>query len=80
MRFLALHSLYTIQESPVKNGHDFSSNDIVESRDDSVKILEINGRFWASVVSSYIQFLYPNGIEFSVNNGKTGFRKRSEDI
>ncbi|NRF38217.1 ATP-grasp domain-containing protein [Pedobacter sp. LMG 31643] len=77
---------YTIQESPVKNGHDFSSNDILEFHDDSevidviskmmkllkwhgvacvdmrrdirdnsVKILEINGRFWASVVSSYIR-------------------------
>lgn len=76
----------TIQESPVKTGSDFSSNDVLEFhndpevlkvvskmmellkwhgvacidirrdiRDNSVNILEINGRFWASVVSSYIR-------------------------
>lgn len=83
----------TIQESPVKTGTDFSSNDILEfhddtevlkivskmmrllkwhgvacidmrrdSRDSSVYVLEINGRFWASVVSSYIRA----GINFPI--------------
>jgi len=75
---------YTIQESPIKYGSNFSTNDILEyhedpevlkivgdmmqllhwngvacvdmrrnSIDNSVKILEINGRFWASVVPSF---------------------------
>jgi predicted ATP-grasp superfamily ATP-dependent carboligase len=74
----------TIQESPVKYGANFSSNDILEfkrdetvlnlvsrlmkglrwngvacidmrrdQRDGKVYVLEINGRFWASVLSSY---------------------------
>jgi predicted ATP-grasp superfamily ATP-dependent carboligase len=77
---------HTIQESPVKTGSNFSSNDILDfhdddgvvdvvgkmmallkwsgvacvdmrrdSRDGSVNILEINGRFWASVVVSYLK-------------------------
>lgn len=77
---------YTIQESPVKSGSDFSSNDILEfhnddevlatvgkmmsllkwngvacvdmrrdERDHKAYILEINGRFWASVVTSYVK-------------------------
>ncbi|MDF3077403.1 MAG: ATP-grasp enzyme-like protein [Sphingobacteriaceae bacterium] len=77
---------YTIQESPVKTGSDFSSNDVLTFHDDpevlravskmmkllnwngvacvdmrrdqktnAVYILEINGRFWASVVSSYLK-------------------------
>jgi len=83
----------TIQESPVKTGTDFSSNDVLEFHDDpevlkvvskmmrllkwhgvacvdmrrdvrdnSVYVLEINGRFWASVVSSYIRA----GVNFPV--------------
>lgn len=77
---------YTIQESPVKRGANFSSNDILCYHDDSnvvdvvgammkllnwngvacidlrrdeitrkVYVLEINGRFWASVVPSYLK-------------------------
>ncbi|TDO24058.1 ATP-grasp domain-containing protein [Pedobacter duraquae] len=77
---------HTIQESPVKTGSDFSSNDTLTFHDDekvidiikkmmkllnwngvacvdmrrmakteSALILEINGRFWASVVSSYLK-------------------------
>lgn len=77
---------HTIQESPIKTGSNFSSNDILEfhedagviaavapmlkllkwhgvacidmrrdQRDGQVKILEINGRFWASMVSSYLK-------------------------
>jgi predicted ATP-grasp superfamily ATP-dependent carboligase len=77
---------HTIQESPVKTGSDFSSNDELIFHDDpevlqvvgkmmsllkwsgvacvdmrrdhrtqAVYILEINGRFWASVVSSYLK-------------------------
>jgi predicted ATP-grasp superfamily ATP-dependent carboligase len=77
---------HTIQESPVKTGSDFSSNDVLEFHEDanvidvvgrmmaglkwngvacvdirrnhangSINILEINGRFWASVVSSYLK-------------------------
>jgi predicted ATP-grasp superfamily ATP-dependent carboligase len=77
---------HTIQESPVKYGSNFSSNDILifhddeqvidtvsrmmkllhwngvacvdirrDHKDQSILILEINGRFWASVVSSCIR-------------------------
>lgn len=77
---------YTIQESPVKTGSDFSSNDALtfhedqevvkvirmmmkllkwngvacvdmrrDQRDNSIYVLEINGRFWASVVASYFR-------------------------
>ncbi len=77
---------HTIQESPVKTGSDFSSNDILTFHDDEdvirevskmmrllkwsgvacvdlrrdqrnngVNILEINGRFWASTVTSYLK-------------------------
>ncbi len=77
---------YTIQESPVKTGSDFSSNDVLQfhedeevirevgkmmkllhwsgvacvdlrrdQRDKKVYILEINGRFWASVVTSCLK-------------------------
>lgn len=77
---------YTIQESPVKRGDNFSSNDILTYHDDpqvvaavsqmmkklqwngvacvdmrrdektrNLYILEINGRFWASVVPSYLK-------------------------
>ncbi|MEI6088441.1 MAG: ATP-grasp domain-containing protein [Bacteroidota bacterium] len=75
---------HTIQESPVKVGSNFSTNDILEFHNDdevisivssmmkllhwngvacvdlrrsvinnSINVLEINGRFWASVVSSF---------------------------
>jgi predicted ATP-grasp superfamily ATP-dependent carboligase len=91
---------YTIQESPLKTGSDFSSNDILEFHDDpevirvvskmmgllkwhgvacvdmrrdvrdnSVNVLEINGRFWASVVSSYIRA----GINFPITMVKLAF-------
>ena len=77
---------HTIQESPIKTGSNFSSNDTLTFHDDaeviaiikkmmkllnwngvacvdmrrmaitgSALILEINGRFWASVVSSYLK-------------------------
>lgn len=77
---------HTIQESPVKSGANFSSNDILCYHDDSdvveivgsmmqllnwngvacvdlrrdeitrkVYVLEINGRFWASVVPSFLK-------------------------
>lgn len=77
---------YTIQESPVKRGANFSSNDILIYHDDTkvidvvkvmmnklswngvacvdmrrdentgkLYVLEINGRFWASVVPSYLK-------------------------
>lgn len=77
---------YTIQESPVKRGANFSSNDILCYHDDpdvvevvgsmmqllhwngvacvdlrrdeitkKVYVLEINGRFWASVVPSFLK-------------------------
>lgn len=77
---------HTIQESPVKYGSDFSSNDILEFHEDAqvidavgrmmkllswngvacvdirrdkedgnIYILEINGRFWASVVVSWLK-------------------------
>lgn len=77
---------YTIQESPVKRGANFSSNDILIYHDDAqvvnavsqmmkklhwngvacvdmrrdektnnLYILEINGRFWASVVPSFLK-------------------------
>ncbi len=93
---------YTIQESPVKTGNDFSSNDILrfhddeqvisviakmmkllnwhgvacidmrrDIRDNSVKVLEINGRFWASVISSYVRA----GINFPVTMVKLALAK-----
>lgn len=77
---------YTIQESPVKDGSNFNSNDILwfhedelalsiirklmkglnchgvacvdmrrNIKDGSINVLEINGRFWASVVPSYVK-------------------------
>lgn len=77
---------YTIQESPVKRGANFSSNDVLCYHDDpdvvavvgsmmqllhwngvacidlrrdeitrKVYVLEINGRFWASVVPSFLK-------------------------
>lgn len=77
---------YTIQESPVKKGSNFYSNDSLEYHDDAevinivgnmmralnwngvacvdmrrdqqtrkVYVLEINGRFWASVVPSFVK-------------------------
>lgn len=77
---------YTIQESPVKTGSNFSTNDTLEYHDDpevisvvgtmmkalhwngvacvdmrrdaqtgKVYVLEINGRFWASVVPSFLK-------------------------
>ncbi len=91
---------HTIQESPVKTGSDFSSNDVLEfhddqqvidavskmmkllnwngvacvdirrdHRDNSINILEINGRFWASTVSSYLKA----GINFPVTVVKLAF-------
>lgn len=93
---------YTIQESPVKTGSDFSSNDILRFHDDkqvvkvvakmmkllnwhgvacidmrrdicdnSIKVLEINGRFWASVISSYIRA----GVNFPVTMVKLALEK-----
>ncbi|HJV18942.1 MAG TPA: ATP-grasp domain-containing protein [Sediminibacterium sp.] len=77
---------YTIQESPVKTGSNFSTNDTLEYHNDNevigvvgnmmkelhwngvacvdmrrdaqtrkVYVLEINGRFWASVVPSFLK-------------------------
>lgn len=84
---------YTIQESPIKTGSNFSSNDILKFHDDaqviaviaklmkllhwhgvacidlrrdikdnSINVLEINGRFWASVISSYTR----TGLNFPI--------------
>lgn len=84
---------HTIQESPIKTGTDFSSNDALtfhddeevikvirkmmkllnwngvacvdmrrDQRDQRVYVLEINGRFWASVVASY----YRAGLNFPI--------------
>jgi D-aspartate ligase len=91
---------HTIQESPVKTGSDFSSNDILEFHDDPevidavakmmkllnwngvacvdirrdqkdqlIYILEINGRFWASTVASYLKA----GINFPLTIAKLAF-------
>ena len=84
---------YTIQESPVKSGSDFNSNDTLvyhedeqvisvvgqmmkklhwhgvacidirrEVRTNAIYVLEINGRFWASVAPSYVKA----GVNFPV--------------
>ena len=84
---------YTIQESPVKSGSDFNSNDTLcyhedeqvisvvgqmmkklnwhgvacvdirrDARTNAIYVLEINGRFWASVAPSYVKA----GVNFPV--------------
>ncbi len=84
---------YTIQESPIKTGSDFNSNDTLEyhedaqvisvvdrmmkllnwhgvacvdirrdARNNAIYVLEINGRFWASVAPSYVKA----GVNFPV--------------